>query len=168
MASFDPDGLHHGVFYPSRAEAEATGLIGPHHVLHSQYSRSVDHPSHLKDVLDGAPLGATSSVDVRQYLDYAYDMAYGIVDYETSDNPFVRVGYHDNEALYGNQSPFEQSLSKYLETEVGELLRMSFDEWIDYPRHYQEVILEVCKRYREAKRAREGPIPDLPDLNKLK
>jgi len=100
------------------------------------------------------------SVETQQWMLHRYETDYGIYNHDQADPTkyYSLVAFHETEDLSIGDLLYER-LEQYMEAGVKQYTGLSFNEFMDYPRHMVLRILERC-RQRQAK----APTLDLDNL----
>lgn len=90
---------------------------------------------------------------------HRYETDYGIYDHDNDspDNYYSLVAYHPTEDIAFGDLLYER-LDQYMEARVKYYTGLSFDEFMDQPRHMVQRILDRCRT-----RAAKEPKLDLGD-----
>lgn len=74
-----------------------------------------------------------------------YDMIWGVQNdpNETPEGLSI-VGYKPQEDLYGENNPYQLSLSVYVDKDVYRYTRLNYQQWIELPPYMQRQIIKVC------------------------
>lgn len=101
-------------------------------------------------MLQYLPKHSILNTNGRLALTALYDELWGIHDHSKDDyNPFSTVGLHPAESLYGDNTIFEKRLLIYIEKGIQKYTGLTFEEFLDYPRHYQEILIRVCGKHKK-------------------
>lgn len=118
-------------------------------------------------MLDYIPKKKFSSIDRDIITRTLYDELWGLHDHSRDDNPLSQVLLFEQESLFGNGNTIENRLKIYIESEVSRFTGMTFPEYMNLPRHYQDIIIKVCNESKVAKSKKLDSIEkELNDLGK--
>lgn len=116
------------------------------------------------DFLENAVSSATvnrkfKSVEAQQWMLHRYETDHGIFnhDKDLSNNYLSLVAQHPTEDTSFGDLLYER-LEQYMDARVNHYTGLSFNEFMDNPRHFVQRILERC-------RARAAKEPQLPPLD---
>lgn len=72
---------------------------------------------------------------------------------------------HPHENLVVQGDPFKERLKNYLATGIKDLIGLSFPEWIELPRHLQNMLIETCAEFKSTQVAQQQK--EINELDKL-
>lgn len=97
----------------------------------------------------------------KQLFIELYETKYGICDHINATNPLASVQFNDSED-YLSKTLYEGYLSTFIYRDLGKKLHMSFDDFINRPRHEIEMMIRVVEEADKKKiKINEGLVKDL-------
>lgn len=97
----------------------------------------------------------------KQLLIELYETKYGICDHINANNPLSAVQFNEPED-YLSRTLYEGYLNTFLYRELGKKLHMSFDDFINRPRHEIEMMMRVVEEVDKKRlKVNEGLAQDL-------
>ena len=103
----------------------------------------------LRKLIEYLPKTGLKSTDAQLALSTLYDEIWGLYDHNTDNHPLSQVFLFPSETIYGDNTQLEIRLKTYMDTQVKRHTGLSFIDFIDLPRHYQEIILRNCDKLRK-------------------
>lgn len=90
-----------------------------------------------------------------------YESKYNICNHFDNKNPLASIGFNESEK-YLEDYLYDGWLKTYIYRDLGNILHMSFDDFLNRPRYEMENIVKICNEISEKKnKANESFLKDV-------
>lgn len=120
----------------------------------------LDHGK-LEEIILKAPLHTKkpmTNTDAQLWRTTRYEQLFGLYDHvnDHDDRSIATVALHPGEQYWDENSPHFERMLHYLKMKIKDRFGLSFSEYLEYPRHIQELMNKAIEVYGLDEKAQQA------------